>query len=320
MKAGKMALYITNAEVRELVGIDDALNALEGAFAHWGAEGTANVPRQRMPLPVRSMNLMAASLPAESVFGHKAYFRGCQLFTLFSIEEQRLLAVIEAGVLGGLRTGAATGIAARRLARKDSKTVGLIGAGRQGRTQLMAVCATHPVEMVRVFSRTAETRDAFAAEMAKELGIEVTAAPDAESCVRGADIAIAMTTASEPVILGDWVTPGMFVAGTGANAYARRELDEATVLKADIVATDQRDQAKIEARELMDLTAAGKLAWDDVVELGDIVTDRAPGRTGDDQITVFKSLGLALEDVAFGKVIYERAVAAGIGERFGPQA
>jgi alanine dehydrogenase len=314
-----VALYITNEDVRGLVGIDDALAALEGAFAHWDADGTANVPRQRMPLPVRSMNLMAAALPAEDVFGHKAYFRGCQLFTLFSIGEQRLLALIEANVLGALRTGAATGVAARRLARKDSAVVGLVGAGRQARTQLMAVCATHPVHEVRVFSRTRDKCDAFAAEMAKVLDVEVKPAADAESCVRGADIAIAMTSASDPVILGDWLAPGMFVAATGANAYARRELDDAAVLGADIVATDQRAQAQMEARELMDLADAGKLGWEDVVELGDIVAGRAPGRTKDSQITVFKSLGLALEDVAFGKVIYERAVAAGIGETFGPK-
>jgi len=313
-----MALYITDAEVRRLVGMEDALAALEGAFAHWEADGTANVPRQRMKLPVRSMNMMAAALPAEDVFGHKAYFRGCQLFTLFSIGERRLLALIEAQTLGALRTGAATGIAARRLARADARTVGLVGAGRQGRTQLMAVCATHDIREVRVFSRTSETRDAFASGMADTLGIPVVASPDAESCIRGADIAIAMTNSAEPVILGDWLAPGAFVAATGANAYARRELDDAAVLRADRIVTDQRSQARMEARELIDLADAGGLVWEDVVELGDIVAGRAPGRQSDDQILVFKSLGIALEDVAFGKVIYERALAAGAGETFGP--
>jgi ornithine cyclodeaminase/alanine dehydrogenase-like protein (mu-crystallin family) len=164
-----------------------------------------------------------------------------------------------------------------------------------------------------VFSRTKEKREKFAADMAAELGLEVIPVADAKSCIAGADIAIAMTSSVEPVILGDWLAPGAFVAATGANALARRELDDAAVLRASRVVTDQRDQARLEARELVDLVAAGALAWDDVVELGDIVAGRAPGRTSDDEIIAYKSLGIALEDVAFGKAIYDRAVARGVG-------
>jgi ornithine cyclodeaminase/alanine dehydrogenase-like protein (mu-crystallin family) len=182
----------------------------------------------------------------------------------------------------------------------------------------MAVCATHKIREARVFSRTPATRDAFAAEMTETLGIPVVASPDAESCIRGADIAIAMTNSAEPVILGDWLAPGVFVAAAGANAYARRELDDAAVLRADRLVTDQRSQARMEARELIDLADAGGIVWEDVVELGDIVAGRTPGRRSDNEILVFKSLGIALEDVAFGKVIYERALAAGAGETFGP--
>jgi ornithine cyclodeaminase/alanine dehydrogenase-like protein (mu-crystallin family) len=131
--------------------------------------------------------------------------------------------------------------------------------------------------------------------------------------VRGADIAIAMTNAAEPVIFGDWLAPGAFVAATGANARARRELDDAAVRRAARVVTDDRAQARIEARELIDLADAGQLDWDDVVELGDIVAGRAPGRMAADQITLYKSLGIALEDVAFGKMILDRAVAHGRG-------
>jgi ornithine cyclodeaminase/alanine dehydrogenase-like protein (mu-crystallin family) len=308
-----MAIYITEDDVRALVTVDDAMAALEQAFAHWGAEGTVNMPRRRMPLPERSMNLMAASLPADGVCGHKAYFGGCQYFSLFSLTDRKMLALMEASTLGATRTGAATGVAAKYLAREDAATVGLIGTGRQARTQLIAACRARPIRQARVFSRTEEKRTRFALEIASELGLEVTPATDAESCIRGADIAIAMTTSAEPVILGDWLAPGAFVAGTGANAYARQELDTAVLTRAGRVVTDQRDQARVEARELIDLAEAGMLSWDEVIELGDIICGRAPGRQSDDEITVYKSLGIALEDVAFGKMIYDRAVAQGVG-------
>lgn len=313
-----MALYLTEADVGALVGIEDAIGALESAFAVWGRDGTANLPRQRLPLPRRSINLMAAVLPAEGIFGHKAYFGGCHLFSLFSIEERRLLALIEAGTLGALRTGAASGVATRRLARDDARTVALIGAGRQGRTQLMAMCAVRPIERARVFSRTAEMTKAFAASMSAELGIVVEPSIDSESCVRGADIVITATGATEPVVHGAWLASGSHVNAIGANAYARRELDEEAVLRADLIATDDRSQARIEARELIDLADSGRIDWDDIVELGAIVRNEAPGRPRPDAITVFKSLGIALEDVAFGNVIYRRAVERGIGVEFGP--
>jgi len=247
------------------------------------------------------------------VYGHKAYFGGCQYFTLFSITGKKMLALIEAQTLGATRTGAATGVAAKYLSREDASTVGLIGTGRQARTQLIAACRARPIRAARVFSRTKEKREKFAADMAEELGLDVRPVDDAKSCVTGADIAIAMTSSEAPVILGDWLAPGMLVAATGANALSRRELDDAAVLRASRVVTDQRDQARLEARELVDLVKAGSLSWDDVVEIGDIVTGKARGRTSDDEITVYKSLGIALEDVAFGKVIYDRAVTAGVG-------
>lgn len=317
-----MALYLTEADVAALVGIDDAIAALEAAFARWGRDGTANLPRQRLPLapPRRSMNLMAAALPAEGVFGHKAYFSGCHLFSLYSIEERRLLALIEAGTLGALRTGAASGIATRYLARDDARTVALIGTGRQARTQLTAICAVRPIERVRVFSRTAETCSAFAAATRAELGIPVEAAASAEACVRGADIVIAATSAAEAVVHGDWLSPGCHVNAVGANAYARRELDDACILRAGVVATDDRAQAQIEARELIDLVHAGRMNWDDVVELGAVVRGEGRRRARPEDITVFKSLGIALEDVAFGNVIYRRAVERGMGSEFGPDA
>ena len=308
-----MAIYLTEADVEGLVDVADAIEALEAGFATWGEGGAANLPRQRLALPERSVNIMAASLPAQGVFGHKVYFSGFFVFTLYSIAERRILAMIEAGALGALRTGAASGVATRRLARPEAATCGLIGAGRQGWTQLLAIHAVRPLSRAVVYSRSRETREAFAAKMAEKTGIEVEAAASAEACVRGMDMVIAATKASDPVVLGDWLTPGVHVNAVGANAYGRRELDQAAVLRADILVTDDRAQARIEARELIEAADAGRIAWHDVAELGHVVQGTGPKRTTATQISLFKSLGIALEDVAFGKLIYDRAVAQGVG-------
>lgn len=308
-----MAIYLTEADVENLVDVNDAIGVLEAAFAEWGQGGAANLPRQRLALPERAVNIMAASLPSAGVFGHKVYFSGFFVFTLYSIADRRILAMIEAAALGAMRTGAASGVATRRLARADAATCGLIGAGRQGWTQLLAVHAVRPLERAAVYSRNRETRETFAAGMAAETGVEVEAADSAEACVRGMDIVIAATNAAEPVVFGDWLAPGTHVNAVGANAYARRELDDAAVLRADILATDDRAQAKTEAREFIDLADAGGIDWDDIAELGGLVQGHGPQRTGADQITLFKSLGIALEDVAFAKLIYDRAVAGGVG-------
>jgi ornithine cyclodeaminase/alanine dehydrogenase len=312
-----MPLFIREEDVDSLVDVTDAIDALEEAFRHWRRDGTESLPRQRLPLPPRTLNLMAASLPALGICGHKAYFGGCYHVTLCSIEDRRLLAVIEAGRLGAIRTGAASGVATRYLARADASVVGMIGTGRQARTQLLAMNAVRPLRGVRVFGRDAARRRAFAAEMAAVLSCEVEPGDTAEACVRDAHIVVAATNSREPVVHGDWLAPGTHVNAIGANGYARRELDDAAVLRAALVATDDRDQARSEARELIDLTRDGKLDWDDVVELGDLVQGHHPGRGGDSDITLFKSLGIALEDIAFGKVIYDRALAAGRGMELG---
>jgi len=314
-----MPLYIKDSDVDSLVDIKDAIAALEDGFRHWRRDGTENLPRQRLPLPMpaRALNVMAASSPALGICGLKAYFGGCHHVMLLSIEEKRLLAVIEAGRLGAIRTGAASGVATRYLARKDASVVGIIGTGRQARTQLLAMAAVRSLRSVRVFGRDAGRRKVFADEMAAALSCEVKACDTAEDCVRDSHIVVAATNSSAPVVLGDWLAPGSHVNAIGANGYARRELDDAAVLHAALVATDDRDQARTEARELIDLTRDGKLDWDDVVELGDLVQHNHRGRGSDNDITLFKSLGIALEDIAFGKLIYDRALAAGRGAEMG---
>ena len=257
------AIYITEADVGRLVTVKDAIATLEELFATWGQPGTSNIPRRRAPLPGGAFNLMGAAYGAKNVYGLKAYagMKGGQFHTLlYSSVDGKLKAMIEADLFGQLRTGAASGLATRLMANPDADTLGVIGTGRQSRTQVIAVCAVRPIKRVNVFARTAASREDYARAMEKELGIEVRPAPSAEACVAEAGVVVTITKSAEPVCRADWLAKGAHVNAAGANSGDRREVDADTVLRAAVKVTDQVEQAKIEAGEFRELTAAGKLA------------------------------------------------------------
>jgi ornithine cyclodeaminase/alanine dehydrogenase-like protein (mu-crystallin family) len=310
-------IYITEAEVARLVTVKDAIATLEELFATWGQPSTWNIPRRRAPLPGGAFNLMGASYGAKNVYGLKAYagMKGGQFHTLlYSSTDGKLKAMIEADLFGQLRTGAASGLATRLLANPDAQTLGMIGVGRQSRTQAIAVCAVRPIKRVLVFARTAESREAYARTLEQELGVEVRAAASAEACVSEADVVVTITKSAVPVFRGEWLTKGTHVNVAGANSGDRREVDGETVLRSAIKVTDHIEQAMLEAGEFRDLVAANKLKWSDVRELGELVMGNQEGRKSSSDITLFKSLGIALEDVAFGELVYQRALAAGVGK------
>jgi alanine dehydrogenase len=309
-------IYLTEADVGRLVTVKDALAVLEELFATWGQPATANLPRQRARLAGGSFNLMGAAYGAKGVHGLKAYagVKGAQFHTLlYSSSDGRLKAMIEADLFGQIRTGAASGLATKLLAKPDARILGVIGTGRQSRMQVLAVCAVRPIQRVNVYARTAEHRESYARAMEKELGLDVVPAVSGEACVADADVVVTITKSAEPVCRAGWLAPGVHVNAAGANSGDRRELDGETVLRAAVKVTDHVEQAKVEAGEFRDLVAAGKLAWSDIRELGDIVTGKAKGRTSPTELTLFKSLGLALEDVAFAELVYQRALAAKVG-------
>jgi ornithine cyclodeaminase/alanine dehydrogenase len=251
------------------------------------------------------------------VYGLKAYaaMKGGQFHTLlYSSVDGKLKAMIEADLFGQLRTGAASGLATKLMANPDARTLGMIGVGRQSRTQAVAVCAVRPIKRVNVFARTPESRESYARSLEKELGIEVRPAPSAEACVAEADVVVTITKSAEPVCRAGWLAKGVHVNAAGANSGDRRELDGETVLRATVKVTDHVEQARMEAGEFRDLVAAEKLDWSDVRELGEVVTGKVKGRTSPSDLTLFKSLGIALEDVAFGELVYQRALAAGVGK------
>jgi len=309
-------IYLSESDVGRLVTIKDAMAALEGLFATWGQPSTTNLPRQRAPLPGGAFNLMGAAYGAKGVHGLKAYagVKGAQFHALlYSSLDGSLKAVIEADLFGQMRTGAASGIATRLLANAHARTLGVIGTGKQSRMKVAAVCTVRPIRQVRVFSRTAEHREAYARSLQSELGVEVVPASSAQACVAEADVVVTITKSAEPVCRAEWLAEGAHVNVAGANSDARREVDAETVLRAAVKVTDHVAQAKEEAAEFRALVAAGKLEWSAIRELGELVTGKAKGRTSPSELTLFKSLGIALEDVAFAELVYERALATGVG-------
>lgn len=313
-----MPLLLREEEVQILLSVGDAIEALERTFRAQAEGRAVNLPRQRVRWPGGTLHVMAAGDLGSGYVGLKAYTAvGGQtrfVVLLFHAESGELLAIIEADRLGRLRTGAATGLATRYLARPDTRVVGMIGAGRQAATQLMAVCAVRPIAEARVYSPTPERRAAFAHRMRETLGIPVQAVERPEAAVEGADILITITSAREPVLRGAWLRPGVHLNAAGSNALLRRELDEEAIARADLIVIDSRAQGQIEAGDFLEPLERGRLQWERVYELRDVVAGRV-GRAHPEQITLFKSLGIALEDIAVAAVAYERARAQGVGER-----
>ena len=317
-EAAKGPLYLNEDDVTSLVNVKDAIAVLERLFATWSDPATVNLQRQRAPTGTGTFNLMGAAWGAAELFGLKAYYGGGSgarfHVLLYCARDGRLKAMIEADNLGRMRTGAASGLATKLLAAPQARSLGVIGAGRQAFAQVAAVCAVRKVEAVRVFSRTTARRDSFASLVERELRIAAEPVASAEAAVGTADIVVTITKSAEPVLRANWLKSGVHINAAGANAASRREIDGETVLRSSVRATDHLAQARLEAAEYRDLVDAGRLGWQDIVEIGDILTEKAPGRRGGADLTLFKSLGIALEDLAIADLIWRRAIERGVGK------
>ena len=314
-----MTLFLNEQEVVKLLPMNECIEALERAFAHAGAGQTDNKARSRIRMPGGFFHFMAAADSGTGVFGYKAYpsFAGPggakMMVMLYDYESGQLMSCMEAGRLGQIRTGAASGLATRYMAREDAATVAVIGSGFQARTQLEAVCAVREIRQARVFSRRQERCEDFAQRSSERLGVDVRAVDSAQECVEGADIVIAITSAREPVVLGEWLAEGAHVNAAGGNHWQRREIDEAAVLRSELIVVDDLEQAKIECGDLMWLEARGSFRWSMAHELQDVVAGRVPGRLSQQGITLFESMGVALEDIAAADLVYRKAREQGVG-------
>ncbi len=314
-----MTLVLTEEDVRIALDMPTAMQAVEDSFRHQAAGKTLLHPRRRFELPDRVfLNNMGAADETEGWMGLKVYTvaRGVARFVvlLYSTTTGELAALIEADYLGQMRTGAATGVATKYLARPDARFAGIIGTGLQARTQLQAVSEARRLERVRAFGRDSVRRANFCEEMSERLGIDVIAAQSAEEAVRDAEIVITMTNAIKPVLSGEWLAPGTHVNAAGANFAFRRELDDEVLHRASFICVDSLEQAKLEAGDLIEPFKQDPGGWARVHEVADVVGGKLPGRGSADQITLFKSVGIATWDIAAASRVFQRAQKEGLGK------
>jgi ornithine cyclodeaminase/alanine dehydrogenase-like protein (mu-crystallin family) len=313
-----VALLLSEADVKNILTMPLALEAVEDSFRRL-ADGSAQVhSRQRLHIPGKSyLHYMAGADAVSGYMGLKMYTSAKQglrfLVPLFDAQSGDLVALIEADYLGQMRTGAASAVATRLMARADASTIGIIGAGLQARTQLEAIALVRKIERVRAYSRNAEHREQFAKEMTERLRLPVEAVASAEEAVRDPAIVVTSTNSTEPVLEGRWLKPGIHINAIGANFPQKHELDGEAVRRCDIIAADSREQSKIEAGDLIQMYGDDKRRWDSVNELAEIVAGKISGRANPEQITLFKSNGIATEDVVVAGRIYELARERGVG-------
>jgi alanine dehydrogenase len=315
-----MPLLLTEADVKSVLTMPLALECVQNSFQRL-ADGSALLhSRQRLHLPSKSyLHYMAAADGTSGYMGLKIYSSSREglrfLITLFSVESGDLLALLEADFVGQMRTGAASGLATRFLARQDARTLGIVGTGLQARTQLQAIAQVRKLTEVRAFSRASAKREIFAKEMTEALRIPVSAAESAEAAVRGADIIVTSTTSTSPVVEGRWLKPGVHINAIGANFPQKRELDAEAVKRCNVIVVDSREQSKLEAGDLIQVFGEEAQRWADVGELADIVAGQVSGRTNASEITLFKSNGIAIEDIVVAGRIFEMALQRGIGRQ-----
>ena len=339
-----MPLFLREDDVSTLLSMEDAISMVRRAFRSL-AEGTGmNTPRVRPRLPrdaaraPRMLQTMSAALDGLG-FGLKAYTvaSGGVRFVVLLWDDVTgdLLAMLEADRLGVVRTGAASGVATERMARKEASVLAVYGSGHQAFAQLEAIRAIRPITELRVFSPTSEHRNALARRAESELGLDAAAVDEPAEAAKGADIVVTITNAAEPVVSSEWIAEGAHVVAAGSNRPQAAELDPAILARARLVAVDSREQARSEAGDVLRARQAGyDIRLEDLVELSELVAgsremqqdspntgtgrglsaaqSESDGGAGD--LTVFESLGIAAEDVVVARFLYDRALAAGRGE------
>ncbi len=323
-----MPLMLSRNDVDSVLSMDACIAAVETAFGEL-TRGNADMP-QRAVIRLPEHKGLFLGMPAhiggdEEVLGLKVVTvypdnpaKGMPTIfgTLLLCDPKtgKTVAIMDAGYLTAVRTGAASGVATKYLAREDSKVCTIFGAGGQARKQIEAVHLVRPLEKIYVLDKVVATRDAFVTDMSALLGVPVEAVEDAETAVKAADIVITASSSHDPVFDGDWLKPGTHVNNIGSHSPDARELDTRTVVRSKFVA-DLKEANLAEAGDILIPIEEGAVTADHIyASLGEIVVGEKPGRENDDEITVFKSCGLAIQDVSSARVVYEAAKAAGVGQ------
>lgn len=303
-------ITLTENDVANLVGMTEAIVAVRQAFLALADGEAMNVPRSRAKAPGIVLHNMHAAASYLGVVGAKLYTttRGGAKFwvMIFSAESGQLVAMIEGDRLGQLRTGAASAVATDAMARPDAHSVGLFGTGTQARTQLEAVCAVRPIAQVAVYSRDPQRRAAFAEDMSRKLNVAIEPAEEPTLCVAGRDIIITATTSKTPLFDGRLIDPGTHLNIIGSNDLRKAEIDLATIGRTDRIVCDSRDACRMEAGDFVPAIIAGITNYESMGELAGVVAGQTSGRESEKEITLFKSVGLAIEDVALAHEIINR--------------
>lgn len=319
------SLFLTDTEIKKILTMEDTLDAVENAFREKGLGEAQMPPKPYLFYDAGDLRVMPAYLPRIGISGVKVvnvHPENPQRYGLPSVMATILLIDPKTGSPFGLfagtwittmRTGASAGIATKYLAREDSKTLALVGAGAQAETQLKAIAAVRRIAKVKVVDRDERVAERFAEEMQKATGIELIPVKSVRECVDGAEIISTQTPVRSPIVKLEWIAQGTHINAIGADAPGKQELDPEILKRAKVV-VDDWEQAS-HSGEINVPLANRMITKDDLYgEIGEIVAGRKPGRTSEEEITIFDSTGLAVQDVATAWRVYELAKARGIGQ------
>ncbi len=312
-----MPLFLSEKEVEKLLTMPRALAAVEAAHRDLASMQGCDTPRQRTRLPQTTLHILQGALPQLDVIGYKAYTSNRSgvrfLVYLYRASTGSLRAVLEADRLGMMRTGAAAGIATRWLARSDARVAGVFGASWQAEGHLEAIAAVRPLQRIKVYARHAERLAAFCTRMSERLALEVLAVASPEEVVRGSDIVSTVTTSATPLFNAEWLAPGTHINAAGSNSLIRRELGEDVIKRCSPIIVDSVATALCEAGDLLPLLEKGRLHARQLIELGDVICGRQAGRSTPDEITLFESQGMAVQDLAVAVTLENLAREYGFG-------
>jgi ornithine cyclodeaminase/alanine dehydrogenase-like protein (mu-crystallin family) len=317
-----MALLLLETDVRRLLKMHQALVVVEDAFRSAARGEAANFPRQRSAVPGVTLNIMpaiskkldAAAVKSYPILRQDVTVGSTLTLLIYKLSTGVLDGILEASFLGQVRTGAASGVATKYMARRDSRIMTLFGSGFQAATQLEAIAQVLPkLERVYVASRSSERAEQFCKDMRSAANVELTVARNVQQAVEQSDIVTTATGTREPLFDGNWLRAGVHVNAIGSNFAEKRELDVLAVRRASRIVVDDVAVARMESGDLIAAEAQGGLDWDAIRPLGDVVDGGVPGRASDSEITLFESQGIGLEDLAAGCHVLKLARERGIG-------
>ncbi|HEX4943345.1 MAG TPA: ornithine cyclodeaminase family protein [Usitatibacteraceae bacterium] len=312
-----MALLLKERDVEQLLTMPLAIDLVERVHREYSAGNAIDIPRERTRLPKAALHILQGAVPSAGVFGYKAYTSSREgirfIVYAFNAERGNLDAIVEANYLGMIRTGAAGGVAAKWLARPDAKVAGVFGSGWQAQGQIEALAAVRALDRVKVYSRKAEKLAAFCKRMGDRLGLDVVPAGTPEETVRGSDVVVTITTSATPVFDGNWIEPGQHISAAGSNSLLRQEIDETAVRRCSPIVVDSRPTAVKEAGDLLPALEKGRLHAGQLAEIGEVIDGTRAGRTMPEQVTLFESQGMAIQDLAIVAELAKMARARGLG-------